>query len=107
MRFRTWLIRAAAAAALAMMTMTCGVREDELRCEEAAAHLAECCAGFMPSILDCTFVPADGCSPPHEPSISIENSRCIDGLSCEQINKTDLCNRIVQAVQTNNPVTCP
>jgi hypothetical protein len=42
----------------ALLALTCEIREDELRCEEAAARLADCCPGFDPRLVDCYFTSA-------------------------------------------------
>ena len=101
------------AGCLFVSSVNCGIREDELRCEEAAAHLADCCPGFKPSILDCSYVPGDGCVQHHDPDIHVEEARCMDGLDCAAIDKNDLCNRVRQAVESAQSqgtavmVTCP
>lgn len=92
------------------LSLACGIREDELRCEEAAAHLTKCCPAFHKELLDCSFAPGStsgGCNTGHRPDISIEAARCIAALDCADIQRTDYCARIEQNVMTGQTVTCP
>jgi hypothetical protein len=97
----------ACAAALAALTMTCGVREDELRCEEAVARLKECCDGFDVHRIDCYYA-ATGCGT-YYPAITISESRCITSESCATIVATGVCSRGQNAEPNpNHSVTvCP
>ena len=77
-----------------------GLREDEIDCEQAVAHLQECCPGFAQSeTLQCVY--SDGCGVT-EPAISIPQSQCILGESCEQITASGLCSR---AAMLSSPST--
>jgi hypothetical protein len=64
-----------------------GFREDELECEEAAAHLSACCNAALD--LSCTFVD-DSCDSIY-PDLSPSESRCIRDLSCSEIRARGLC----------------
>ena len=106
MRTRGRFFLVVCAAALAAMTMTCGVREDELRCEEAAARLKECCSGFDPQRIDCYWVET-GCGTVY-PDITISESRCISSTSCATLVSTGVCTRAqdIQHSHTGSGV-CP
>jgi hypothetical protein len=62
--------------------------EDELQCEEAAAHLQNCCAEG-PSLF-CRFEEGEGCDYV-SPDLSPAESRCIRRLSCAEIRDRGLC----------------
>ena len=64
--------------------------EDELQCEEAAAHLQSCCAQG-PSLF-CRFEKEGGCDYA-QPDLSPAESRCIRALSCAEIRDRMLCTR--------------
>jgi hypothetical protein len=66
-----------------------GFREDEVQCEEALAHLLECCDEFT-SNLECYFSDP-GCDPPTYPDLDVAESRHVQSLSCSQIRATDYC----------------
>lgn len=63
-----------------------GFREDEVECEEAAAHLSSCCNAAVD--LSCNFT--DACSSTY-PDLSPSESRCIRDLSCSEIRARGLC----------------
>ena len=102
----------------AFLVSSCGMREDELRCEQAVAHLVDCCPpttalggqvtpGFNHGAVRCENFASDGKTAARQPDISIEASRCLTGLDCATVLKNDLCNRVQQATNTAQPVTCP
>jgi hypothetical protein len=72
-----------------------GLREDELLCEEAAAHLNHCCPGFDVSSLSCSY--NSGCGSTTFPALSVSASQCINGESCEALVASDVCPRAQQA----------
>ena len=72
-----------------------GIREDELLCEEAAAHLANCCPGFTVSSLACSY--NSGCGTTTYPALSVEASQCINGESCAALVAGNVCQRAQQA----------
>jgi hypothetical protein len=76
-----------------------GIREDELLCEEAAAHLNDCCPGFDVSSLSCSY--NSGCGSTTFPALSIRASQCINGESCATLVSSDVCQRAQKAL----PVT--
>lgn len=89
------------------LLMTCGIREDELRCEEAVAHLVSCCPGFDAKRVDCYYVPHScGSCVDAQPLIPIEQSRCIARLDCAAVRAAGICER-AQNVASTNAQVCP
>jgi hypothetical protein len=73
-------------------------REDVLSCEEAVAHLAECCPEVQPTNVECRYYYRrdEGCLGPDtttriEPDLDLRESRCIRDLTCEGIRSRGLC----------------
>jgi len=73
-----------------------GVREDELLCEEASAHLAHCCPGFDATKMQCTYV--SGCGTTTYPALSVAMGRCILGEDCADLVAGSVCERAPMAV---------
>jgi hypothetical protein len=72
-----------------------GIREDEFVCEDAVSHLQQCCPGFVAGNVDCSYEPA-GCEEnPVYPEISISESTCIRGESCNELRSTGVCTRAI------------
>jgi len=68
-----------------------GLREDEIDCEEAVSYLQQCCPHFKQTeTLQCEY--SDGCGVT-EPALSIDQSQCILGLSCQQIVANGICEK--------------
>ena len=63
-----------------------GLREDEVQCEEALAHVRHCCGGAYSSNLDCTYVDNGDCNPPTLPDLSVDESRAVRGASCSELS---------------------
>ena len=80
---------------------TCGVREDELQCEETVAHLQDCCPGYDPDFhaIDCTYKPPGPCVSEELPSLATSTAKCIRDLSCDIIRTKGLCEQV--------PLLCP
>lgn len=74
---------------LALGALTCGIPEDDLQCEEAASHMANCCPGFDPKRLGCATIP--GCYGDGAYPLPIQTSKCITDMSCDQIVAKSLC----------------
>ncbi len=94
-------------ALLALSLLTCGIREDELRCEEAVAHLVDCCPGFDAKAVDCYFT-SSSCGTVNT-AYDIEESRCIAKLDCATLRANGVCSR-AQSAQPNHDATarvCP
>ena len=77
------------------------LREDEVECEEAVAHLLACCEGSSFSevsclyVKECVLVSGGGCEPEHYdpcfPDIGSRTSRCLRDLSCTEIRDRGGC----------------
>jgi hypothetical protein len=89
---------------------------DELECEEATAHLAQCCTGFViPTTSYCTYVEgSEGCigsTPPTPTALSEGESRCIRQASCARLVSTGICARAQARVPTRGgaqgEMVCP
>ncbi len=66
-------------------------RADVLRCEEAVAHLQECCIGLAVPESVCEY--DEGCGDETFPNITEELSECIRSLSCGEIIAGGECTR--------------
>ena len=65
----------------------------ELRCEQAASHLEECCPDLEMSRLSC--IQKGGCNRPTEGThLTMEESDCIRDASCDDIQASMICERI-------------
>jgi hypothetical protein len=64
------------------------IREDEFECENAVAHLQQCCAHFDAKAIECSYV--TGCGT-YYPQISAAESRCIESKSCDALRATGVC----------------
>lgn len=94
-RRRGWArLAALAAVALAVTSLRCGIRDDELMCEEAASHLETCCAGFVPTAHDCSRWTA--CGKTHEPDLDLDTSSCIIGKSCDELASSGVCTTVTR-----------
>jgi hypothetical protein len=69
-----------------------GVREDELQCEEASAHLDNCCPHFDPTEVGCTH--GDLACGERDIRLTVDESQCLRSLDCEQIRERELCERV-------------
>lgn len=82
------------AALLLIMTFSrgaSGLREDDLQCEEAVAHLNECCPGFDVAKISCAF--SSGCGDTQYTAFSIEESECIQNADCKTLVGNGVCTR--------------
>jgi hypothetical protein len=93
------------------VVLACGVRHDEFDCENAVAHLAQCCPGFDASTVQCTF--SGGCNTSY-PALDPAQSDCIRGASCETLVAQGVCARAAQlqnapgsATEVNSASICP
>jgi len=94
-------------AGFAMVTLTAvdlSVREDELECEQAVAHLVSCCPGFDPSSVICEY---QACSV--HPDLLLAESLCIVALDCGDVRARGLCTSVPALDQTrhDNPDAPP
>jgi hypothetical protein len=73
---------------LGALVCCAGIREDELLCEEAMAHIGQCCPGLDVGAVDCTYT--SGCQTTY-PALTVTQSQCIDGTSCPDLVSSDMC----------------
>lgn len=66
-----------------------GFREDEVQCEEAYAHLLECCDEFSSS-LRC-YYSEPGCDEATYPDLDVAESRAVQRMSCSEVRASDYC----------------
>jgi hypothetical protein len=81
--------------ALPLMGSGDWLREDEFECESAVAHLQECCPEDLE--LDgeaCVY--ASGCDSETLPILSVSDARCLEVLSCSEIEENDLCETVAE-----------
>jgi hypothetical protein len=67
------------------------MREDEFLCEEAHAHLTDCCPGFKTAPGVCEYV--DGCDESTYPALPPAESNCIRAKSCQELVDQGICER--------------
>jgi hypothetical protein len=67
-----------------------GIEEDELRCEEAVAQVADCCPDIALDRIGCV---SDGCSK-QSTFFGPSESDCLRNASCEEFNDGDICARV-------------
>lgn len=79
-----------------LMSFGCGVEvAGDFECEEAVARLKECCPELNPRAVDCT---GGVCN---LTDLNLDESTCIQALSCTEIRELDLCTR-VPAIQSTS-----
>lgn len=89
-------------ALLAIAFAFCGITQSAVKCEESAAHLAECCPSFVANFLKCeTPQFPTGCA---EVDVESDQARCILGRSCAELQADGTCDRAT-AVWTKNQTT--
>lgn len=76
-------------------------REDEIECEHAMAHLADCCPDLPIGRKVCDY--SDDCGGLILPVLSIEQSECIQDQECFEIEQSGLCARAEALLRTRNP----
>lgn len=92
-------------ALLVAMTVRCGegFRQDELACERASAHLADCCPQAAPVDGLCRYVEASGCDAGEFtdevlPVFDVEQAKCLDQMSCGELVASGTCEAIRRTV---------
>jgi hypothetical protein len=83
-------------------------RQDELECEEAMAHLIDCCPSSDFRWVSCEFV--QGCSESTPPDLSPDESQCLRRLSCAEVRERGVCERVASrptSVNEDEPEVCP
>jgi hypothetical protein len=83
-----WIRLALGALALSTLVAGGGLRQDELDCEQAVAHLQECCPDFGTATIAC--VSSRGCDV-SEPALSIQESQCVIDRACADLVASGLC----------------
>jgi hypothetical protein len=69
------------------------LREDEFECEQAVNHLKGCCpASFDPTKVACDY--ETGCGSTTYPALGVDDSKCIEEKSCDQILASGLCGTV-------------
>ena len=72
-----------------------GFREDEVVCEEAVAHIADCCPDFDPQAgpegarVSCEY--DESACDARLPDLSADESACIRELSCAELKERGIC----------------
>jgi hypothetical protein len=79
---------------VALVCCSGNFREDEVRCEDALAHLVQCCPGFDPHPVSCVF--SSGCGTQY-PALRVDESTCIESSSCDTLKMRGVCDRAQQA----------
>lgn len=75
-----------AAGAAALLCGGFGIDRDEYDCEQAVAHLNDCCPSFDPARLSC----ARGCDGAG-PDLTVDQSACIIGAHCDKLVSSGVC----------------
>jgi hypothetical protein len=78
--------------AVGFLTLSAEVNPDELDCEQAVAHLAECCPDVRPSMFFCQHV--SGCGSSQAPDFTADDSQCILALDCNGVQAQGLCKKV-------------
>ena len=82
--FRWMMSLTLAATAFVTLSAEFGIRQDELRCEEAKQHLIDCCGeDYEP--LDCRYYPPGCDSSEKLPDLDVAESLCIRDKSCDDL----------------------
>jgi hypothetical protein len=83
--------------------LQCGFRRDEVECEEAVRHVADCC-GVKQIAVDCTY--QEGCDriPERLPDLSSEKSESLLDTSCKDLADGSVCESMVRCGRVD---TCP
>ena len=69
-----------------------GIRQDEFICENAVAHLTDCCPGFSPSTIECHY--DTSCLGTTYPELDETQGECILGESCAALGANGVCARV-------------
>jgi hypothetical protein len=86
--------------AIAIIALTAvDATEQDLRCEEAVAHLKDCCGdSFDPHSVNCT---TSGCN--SHPSLTVDESQCISSAICAGIIAHNLCGFVAHLSDLHPP----
>lgn len=64
------------------------LEENQLECEQALAHLEECCPA-----LDAPHACGDGCD---SVTLTLDSSQCLKDSSCAEIQAANMCARVME-----------
>jgi hypothetical protein len=70
-----------------------GLREDEVQCEEALAHLEACCGDAYDSNLSCKYVDNGSCNRDTYPDLAAQESRVLEDDSCSVVVAAGYCDQ--------------
>lgn len=81
-------------------------------CEEAFAHLKECCPNFTATALGYCHADSPGCDGVDSyPALGVNDSNCIRGMTCDELVSKGICARAasaqVQPNQVDDAGVCP
>lgn len=93
---RAWGVAAVVLALIVTLGVSCnGFRVDEMECEKAVAHLVECCPGFHPEELNCSYSEDLDCSDRptarNSPALGLADSACLLARSCDALTASGSC----------------
>ncbi len=75
------------------------IHGDELLCEEAAAHVHECCPGVQIARINCDY--DQSCGTTHEPDLRGDVAKCLRDTGCGELTKPGgACDKVRQASLT-------
>ncbi len=81
-------------AVLLLFSLGFDLDRGELKCEQAAAYLAECCPDVVFSRASC--IQEGGCSRGEDAMlIASEESDCLRNASCDELQGRDVCERLL------------
>lgn len=103
---KRWMTKlcALSVGAFAFLTLTAEVREDEFDCEQAVAHLVECCPAVEASNFYCQH--DYGCDYSRDPDLTLDDSRCILALDCPGLVAAGVCARVAHVQPKQNGSDC-
>lgn len=92
-------------AGLVKLAVSC-IADDEFLCDEATAHLEECCPELNPAPIDCDrdFKTCSGfkCNPHFTSTeINANASNCLLDKECDRIRASNICARLSDPSQTS------
>ena len=84
---------------------SCGYQESEMRCDEAAAHLADCC-GSANIAVECEYDFIEVTNRTYGPGLTLSESQCILAMSCASLQTTGVCRRAQSVPQQDLSESC-
>jgi len=108
---RRFLLRVAAPTAiLFLFAVHCssgGWGQDELDCQQAVAHLTDCCPSFPASSINCESENQGELCAHTVPAFSVTQSQCITSEDCSTLRSSGVCQRAEQAFGNSGVAVCP